>query len=36
MEEYRAGSYKAQIPPEIPFHIKQGQNPEEISVGKAF
>jgi hypothetical protein len=22
MEEYRARSYKARIPPEIPFHIK--------------
>jgi hypothetical protein len=36
MEKYRAGSYKTQIPPEIPFHIKPGYSPEEIPVGEAF
>ena len=36
MEEYRAGSYKARIPPEIDFHTKTGWNPEEVSVGESF
>ena len=36
MKEYRARSYKARIPPEIPFHIKPEQNPEKTPVGKPF
>ena len=36
MEEYRVSSYKAQMPPEIPFRFKPGQNTEEISFGEAI
>jgi hypothetical protein len=36
VEDYRDGSYKARIPPEIPVHIKPALNAEEMSFGEAI